>query len=96
MPCKLCDTIKDREYEEIPWSETGDKPSRTVEIIRQLEMFSFLAGDEWLYKCPHCGQFYKSMTWNELFGRWIEFNEIKKITETEAKRYLELYKKKDP
>jgi hypothetical protein len=95
MPCKLCDTIKDREYEEIPWSETSDKPSGTGEIIRQLEMVSFLSGDEWLYKCPHCGQFYKTLCWNELFTGWIEFTEIKKITETEAKRYLEMYKRND-
>ena len=90
MSCRLCDTVKDKEYEELPWLEEGGKPSLITEIIKQLINVAFIGGDTYLYKCPACGQFYISTCWNELFNGWIEFNELRKIRDEEAKEYLEM------
>lgn len=93
MPCQLCDNIKEKEQEDHPWSEPDNTPSRINEILRQLKTVSFLWGDEWLYQCDHCGQFYVSLNYNEMINGWIEFRELKKITEEVAKKYLELHEK---
>lgn len=96
MPCQFCDTIKEKEQEDHPWSEPENTASRINEIISQLKTVSFLWGDEWLYKCEQCGQFYVSLNYNELINCWIEFRELRKVTEEVANNYLNLQKGQQP